>query len=547
MIEKCILWHTFATFGGYKWMSIKFDNGEMKNATGDSAFCNDNLTFPSLTEVWNQEYFMLSSLWYYSFIVVTLIQMFLIIRDYGSDTCDQVASWIDLYIMLLSLSILVFGDTVLWLVISSLLLFYGISEIVELIAVRSKYFLESSNYFDMAMIFLTFIILYLPQEKIGNPKFFSVFERGHGCGCKVKRSMSALVIVLVWSRFLMSLAMITRLKKYNLYLIMFSKVIKTYGKIMFWFICYIIAFGLGFYFALHEDTEARAKSKSDDTKKVFMCNQTSSGMICAFPDDQDTSKFDNPFLALIKTGTMFMGEFDFDDLPMHGGNLSVSIAYVFLISFIFVIAIVMVNLLNALAISDTQQILSDSKIESQISIIDTIRYFESVYLDSSSISWFLGKFGNENCESIRKYFYYKMIPMKLSLFGSKDVPKHTLTLPLMRCNKDKVDEERSPQQEKSNQLTLKKQLLKFKSWFLRSNEDYGSEPFLHRARKISIRLKKAKEAERKQNQLHDEIYRIEGQRKKKFELLRNDTHRDQIQSIETKLDILLAKSTGEDD
>ena len=137
--------------------------------------------------------------------------------------------------------------------------------------------------------------------------------------------------------------------------------------------------------------------------------------------------------------------------------------------------------------------------------------------------------------------------MKLSLFGSKDVPKHTLTLPLMRSNNDNVDEKKPFQQGMNNHLTLKEMLLKFKNWFLRSDEDYGSEPFLHKARKILIRLKKAKEAERKQSQLQDEIYRIEGQRKKKFELLRNDTYRDQIQSLETKLDIVLAKLASTDD
>ena len=110
-----------------------------------------------------------------------------------------------------------------------------------------------------------------------------------------------------------------------------------------------------------------------------------------------------------------------------------------------------------------------------------------------------------------------------------------------------MKEQKPLRQGVSNHLTLKELLLKFKKWFLRSNEDYGSEPFLHKARKILIRLKKAKEAERKQNQLHDEIYRIEGQRKKKFELLRNSTYRDQIQSIETKLDIMLAKFASTDD
>ena len=533
----CILWYTFATFGGYGWMSITFGGNNTRNPFDNRAFCNETKSNPELTTIWNQEQFRLSSMWYYFFILVTLLQLILILRDYGSDSYDQVASWIDLVNMLLSISILVFGDTVLWIVITLLLLFYSISEITEVIAVGYKYFGESSNHFDMSMIIFTFIVLYLPQEKIGNPTVFSIFNNRIGSGCRVKRSMSALVIVLVWSRFLMSLAKCAFLKKYNLYLIMFSKVIKTYGKIMLWFVCYIFAFGLGFYIALHGDTEERAKSKSNNDESFCVYNKTS--LRCVFPEKLDTSKFDNPFLALIKTGTMFMGEIDFDDLPMHGGNLSVSIAYIFLIAFIFVIVIVMVNLLNGLAVSDTQKILIDSTIESQISVIETIRYFESVYLDTGKLSWY---FGNKKCFNSIKFFGKYVKSMKLSLFKSRFITDNTLIMPL----KNPEDEEEEEKQEVKKYNWWKSSYLKIKYWFLRTDENYGSERFLCKARKVLIRLKKAKETERKQTRLEKEIDKIEEQRKS-FEQIRNNAYRDQIQNIENKLDFLVSKLSNEYD
>ena len=302
---------------------------------------------------------------------------------------------------------------------------------------------------------------------------------------------------------------------------------------MGWFVCYIFAFGLGFYIALYGDTEERGHSKSGDSESYCVYNNKTS-LRCVFPEKLDTSKFDNPFVALIKTGTMFTGEIDFDDLPMHGGSLSVSIAYIFLIAFIFVIVVVMVNLLNGLAVSDIQKILLDSKIESQISIIETIRYFESVYLDAGKLSWYLG---NIKWFNSRKFFRKHLIPMKLFLFGSRFVPDNELTMPLKESRKH---------QEGKKYNWWKSSYWRIQDWFLRTDENYGSERFLCKARKILIRLKKAKEAERKQKQLEKEIDKIEEQRKT-FEHLRNNTYRDQIQNMEKKLDFLISKLSHEYD
>jgi hypothetical protein len=218
-----------------------------------------------------------------------------------SDSKQRVASWIDGFNLSLSFAIVICGQTILWLVISLLLLFYTLSELAEMFALRIKYFSESSNYCDIAMILLTCIVLFVPQEMIWNPKTLSIFDEDRekgGSGCGVKRGISALIIVLVCSRFMMSLAQCPSLKNYNLFMIMFCRVIRTSGKIMVWFVGYIISFGLGFYIMLHNDTEDTASKRDEPNRNL---NETSSSCNCPRKPREQT-KFDAPFLTLTKHG-----------------------------------------------------------------------------------------------------------------------------------------------------------------------------------------------------------------------------------------------------
>jgi hypothetical protein len=222
---------------------------------------------------------------------------------------------------------------------------------------------------------------------------------------------------------------------------------------------------------------------------------------------------------------MFVGEFDFDDIPMHGGDISVSMAYIFLLAFIFLIVIVIMNLLNGLAVSDTQKMITDSKIESQISFIETIRYFESVYLDTGKIPYIMGKGINEDPLMINKFFTKHVIPMKLFLFHSKYLKgTKTLTLPL-------ESEEIEP--------TSGSYFLRIKNWLTTDEVNYGCEDFLSKARKILIRLKKTKERERKQRELKGEINILE--KRKKFEQLKNETLTDQIRNMENMLQYIISQ------
>ena len=54
---------------------------------------------------------------------------------------------------------------------------------------------------------------------------------------------------------------------------------------------------------------------------------------------------------------MFVGELEFGDLPIETGT-----GYLFLLAFVFLIVVVMMNLLNGLAVSDTGVIRSEAEI-----------------------------------------------------------------------------------------------------------------------------------------------------------------------------------------
>ena len=70
-------------------------------------------------------------------------------------------------------------------------------------------------------------------------------------------------------------------------------------------------------------------------------------------DEDSYPFFDQPFLALVKTSTMFVGELEFADIPINLESSLYPVSYFFFLSFVFLIVVVLMNLLNGLAVSDT--------------------------------------------------------------------------------------------------------------------------------------------------------------------------------------------------
>ena len=72
---------------------------------------------------------------------------------------------------------------------------------------------------------------------------------------------------------------------------------------------------------------------------------------------------------------MFVGELDFEDLPIKTG-----VGYLYLLTFVFLIVVVMMNLLNGLAVSDTGFIRAEAETYAYKTQVELISYMESVLL-----------------------------------------------------------------------------------------------------------------------------------------------------------------------
>ena len=163
---------------------------------------------------------------------------------------------------------------------------------------------------------------------------------------------------------------------------------------------------------LHQDYGQQNNSTSISNTKEPELNPTDasthvrvkrrSGSAGAVPGDdggeEDSDHYNVPMKSMMKTVIMFLGEID--DLPPKGGNITSTLAHLYLLTFLFLLVMVLMNLLNGMAVSDTGKILQRSQVLGQIGLIDTISYSESVLLNNlTSLQKIgrirtLGRFGN---------------------------------------------------------------------------------------------------------------------------------------------------------
>jgi len=136
---------------------------------------------------------------------------------------------------------------------------------------------------------------------------------------------------------------------YNTYLTMFYRVLSTFLLFLTWYSLFILAFSLSFYILLHNDTPNKVES--------------------------DYVYFDHIGLTIVKTFSMFVGELEFSDIP-----LSSPFSYVFFLVFVFLIVVVLMNLLNGLAVSDTGLIREEAEIHSHVCRVEVISAAEATIL-----------------------------------------------------------------------------------------------------------------------------------------------------------------------
>jgi len=301
--------------------------------------------------------------WYVLFVVFSCAMVFFILKDWiaeirnyqrnqkmklsggGSESrCCMItslffSSWIEAIFIVILVLVIIIGSSCLKFVLFGFLIILLLREGFEMLVSMKRYISSFENWIEFAIITLASIILLT-----------------EGANFELNRHFAAILIVLSWAELIVMIGRHPKLKDYNIYVTMFLKVLKTFIFFLTWYCLFIIAFGLGFFILLHKETGV---SDGDSEEYVF---------------------FNKAWLSLVKTTTMFVGELEFSDIPIDLDSDLAPVAYVFFLSFVFLIVVVLMNLLNGLAVSDTGLIREKAEIFSYRSQVETISTFESMLL-----------------------------------------------------------------------------------------------------------------------------------------------------------------------
>lgn len=328
-----LTWHIFQKFGGVS----------LERMSPESGFGEDDIAYI-----------------YFLYIIFTIFMAFFIVKDWHTDLQDIqraeegrhsfgqccrmiLSNWVEILLMTFIVVLLVVGAKALW---TALLVLTGglvLRELFQVSVSLRRYLLSPENWIEVSTIVLICIILFHPDDNV-----------------ELKRPISGMAIILSWAELITLVGKHPKLTRYNVYVTMFYKVMCTFFFFLLWYAFFIVAFGLAFYIMLHNDN-GKSLEEAADEKDSYVY-------------------FDRPWLALVKTSTMFVGELEFSDIPINLGSSYRGLAYIFFLAFVFLIVVVLMNLLNGLAVSDTGSIQEKAETYTYISRVDTISYTESLLL-----------------------------------------------------------------------------------------------------------------------------------------------------------------------
>ncbi len=292
------------------------------------------------------------ALWYGLYVILTIIMLMFIVRDFVLDIKDIrkadeinhsgvgvkhvcfvfVSNWLEVLLAGFLIAIMIVGRDALWYALLALLCLLAVRELFQLAVSVKRYLLSPENLIEVTVIVLLGVMLFSKEENV---------ERD------LKRILSAYAIVLSWAELIVLIGKHPKLSHLNVYATMFFKVLGSFSLFLCWYAPFIVAFAIGFYIMLHSP---------------------------------EAGFFRSPWLAMVKTSTMFIGELEFGDLPIEQDVMHGVPGYIFLLFFVFIIVVVLMNLLNGLAVSDTGVIQEKAEIFGYVSRVDTISYTESVLL-----------------------------------------------------------------------------------------------------------------------------------------------------------------------
>jgi hypothetical protein len=202
-----------------------------------------------------------------------------------------------------------------------------IREIFQCVLSWKSYFKSPTNWFEIALIVLGWIVLFQSNEDT-----------------TTQRSIRALLILFAAYEFLQLVGTLPILS-ISTHMVILKKVGVTFLKSIALYSIVLFAFAFSFF------TLFGGKKDKDDDETTVKPIEEKSSACCKDDDDNDEfNSFGYPGIAIIKTFVMLTGEFDASDLKLE---LHPFYSVIFVL-FVFVVTIVLFNLLNALAVDDTQ-------------------------------------------------------------------------------------------------------------------------------------------------------------------------------------------------
>lgn len=276
-------------------------------------------------------------------------------------------------------------------------------ELFQLLVAPTRYLQSLENWMEIVLIFVTALV-------VGND----------AAAESTKQQLSSVAILLSSAELVLLIGQFPTL---STNIVMLKTVSWNFFKFLLWYCILIIAFALSFYTLFRHEPE-------DEDQKAPNPNSTGK------EEEEEEDFFEDPGRSLFKTIVMLTGEFDAGSIKFS--TFPVTSHFIFIV-FVFMIPIVLFNLLNGLAVSDTQEIRADAELVGHISRVKLISYFESVLIGSAKSygkpstcwSWMPASFSNLNIIK-PKMFCMKPFAKRISLFPHF-LPKYRI---LVKPNQD---------------------------------------------------------------------------------------------------------------
>lgn len=247
-----------------------------------------------------------------------------------------------------------------------LTVYIAVREVSQFIFSPCVYIKSLENYLECVLV--VFVILIL----------FDI------CEDSWRRTIAATSILLIAIEIFL-LAGSLPFWSFSTHYVMLKTVTSSFMKSLSLYAIILLAFSLSFFTLLREPPKSQPAKVSpyqqyqQPNRAPIAANNNGNG---EEDDDSELNKFSNLGLSIMKTLVMSTGEFDAASINFELNPWS----YLVFIAFLFLISTVLLNLLNGLAVSDTQVIKSEAELTNYIRRCQVLARYEHALLNQNE--WF---------------------------------------------------------------------------------------------------------------------------------------------------------------